>query len=142
MCVCVCVWGGGGGGYKNHSMGEKCVCLSFPGERKVIFENLWCHVATRMCVCVCVCCVVLTSYSATTIWLSNGNERVGGEDEAVKGPGKEPSHQRAHPVDVVVSPGVVVLGGDSGWSETPGWVERASCEGVAGEEPGERRVLH
>ena len=65
-----------------------------------------------------------------SVWLSDGDHRSGGENEAVEGARDGPSHQRPHPVDVVVGP-PVRTGGDRGWSQAPGWVERAASQRVA-----------
>ena len=87
------------------------------------------------CVCECVVCareVLSSSSGATGVWFSDGDEWVRGENETVKQSGCESSHQRSHPVDIVVPP-PVWQGGEDGRAEAPGRVEGASCEGVAGE---------
>ena len=144
-------------GHKFVCMGEKCLSREKKFLIKICVSVQKSVYGWKMCVSwrekkfvgyghefvwVCVCGDMLTS-SANSLWLSNGYERVWGEDETIEGPRQEPSYQRTHPVHVVVSPWVVVVpGGHGGRPEAPSRVERASGEGVTGVGQGERRVHH
>lgn len=64
------------------------------------------------------------------VWVSNGDERFGGENESIKQASNNASQKRAYPVHIVISPFVRVLRYHSR-AETPYRVHGTTSQGIA-----------